>query len=275
VTDVVIDKPRRKERAVVEFIVKVSLLEYPAVWRRLSVPAELDLGTMHRLLLVSLGWMGGHLHQFENDKYRFADSDAVDDLVGDREDLEAHPERYLLSREQPWLLSQLGTLDEECFTVADLFATSDTAGYVYDFGDNWKLTLQVERRLKNRQHWRMAILDGKLSGPPEDCGGTQGFAQVLAAFGANVPPVLDWNGEPYDDADLFDRENTKTSVRKWVKETSPEYTPKWFTAKRGDALLVDAMRRGWPLPVHEGDCYPGCHCECSWEDGCHCDLDDE
>ena len=52
--------------------------------------------------------------------------------------------------------------------------------YEYDFGDSWVHELVVEDILKRDPGKRYpACLAGKRACPPEDCGGTYGYAELL------------------------------------------------------------------------------------------------
>ena len=46
------------------FLLKVEL-QYlkPAIWRRILVPSDIKLPKLHVVLLRTMGWMGGHLHE--------------------------------------------------------------------------------------------------------------------------------------------------------------------------------------------------------------------
>jgi hypothetical protein len=90
----------------------------PPVWRRVLVPASATLGDLHRIIKVVLGWGDDHLHLFSTDSGRFADAyHGLDDC--DDEDT------IRLSRALP----QLGA----------------TLRYVYDFGDDWRHTITLEK----------------------------------------------------------------------------------------------------------------------------------
>ena len=36
----------------------------PAVWRRVLIPASIKLPKLHVVLLLAMGWDGGHMHEF-------------------------------------------------------------------------------------------------------------------------------------------------------------------------------------------------------------------
>jgi hypothetical protein len=44
---------------------RIELLDVsPAIWRRLLVPGSIKLHKLHAVLLWTMGWAGGHLHEF-------------------------------------------------------------------------------------------------------------------------------------------------------------------------------------------------------------------
>ncbi len=53
-------------------------------------------------------------------------------------------------------------------------------GYEYDFGDSWHHTIEIEDVRDERDGERWArCLGGARACPPEDCGGTDGYARLL------------------------------------------------------------------------------------------------
>ena len=138
---------------------KVTLDEIaPPIWRRLEVPASVTLAKLHELLQAALGWTNSHLHMFE---------------IGD--------ERIAI----PYDLDQL--TEGEVTRSARLVKLGDVIdhgvrrfGYQYDFGDSWHHTIEIEEVRDERDGARWArCLGGARACPPEDCGGTDGYARLL------------------------------------------------------------------------------------------------
>src|SRR5580765_4397397 len=48
----------------------------PPVWRRLQVPGNANLGWLHAVFQVAMGWTNSHLHQFSCGKRVYADPSA-------------------------------------------------------------------------------------------------------------------------------------------------------------------------------------------------------
>src|SRR6266446_10066275 len=48
----------------------------PRIWRRLQVPGNANLGWLHAVLQVAMGWTNSHLHQFICGEHVYADPSA-------------------------------------------------------------------------------------------------------------------------------------------------------------------------------------------------------
>jgi hypothetical protein len=96
----------------------------PPIWRQIKVPSTLLLCCLHDALQAVMGWNDSHLHQFEKDANYWGDpgSDDSDDLK---------------------------LIDESRVPVAKVLkAEGDTLVYVYDFGDNWKHEVVLDKILR-------------------------------------------------------------------------------------------------------------------------------
>jgi hypothetical protein len=71
--------------------------------------------------------------------------------------------------------------------------------YEYDFGDGWQHELLLEEVLLGDESFQQICVAGKRCCPPEDCGGPQGFAELLTALqDANHPSheeISEWVGD--------------------------------------------------------------------------------
>ena len=45
----------------------------PPIWRRLQVPGNANLGWLHAVLQVAVGWTNSHLHQFKVGEHCYSD----------------------------------------------------------------------------------------------------------------------------------------------------------------------------------------------------------
>jgi hypothetical protein len=125
----------------------------PEVWRRVVVPDDITLSTLHEVFQAAFGWLNAHLHEYEIGGVRYG----IDDGEAD-ETVE----------------------DETATTLKDVASVGETFTYTYDFGDDWIHTVEVEKELSagpGTQYPR--CVEGRRAGPPEDCGGPSGYQDVL------------------------------------------------------------------------------------------------
>ena len=155
----------------------------PAIWRRFAAPTSITLKGLHELIQAAMGWQDCHLWQFDIGSSRYGNPDP---------DYETHPPTQRAS----------GT------KLAALIARGDlTFNYVYDFGDNWRHTVQIEG-VKPAQPAAShpQFIDGVRCCPPEDVGGTSGFGDFLDAVTKprhrERRTMLDWYGGPFDPNDI-------------------------------------------------------------------------
>jgi hypothetical protein len=189
-------KARAKlDPARVQLQLKVTLLDIkPAIWRRLLVPAAIKLPKFHTVLQMAFGWTNSHLHAFrlEDDSYEAIYPDDWD------QDFAGPGQRR----------------DEKKFRLCDLLhAPGDGLIYEYDFGDSWQHDVTVEKILPEPGARFATCLAGARAGPPEDCGSTPGYENLVEAMADPEHPerqeLLEWLGEPFDpDAFRADRLNS-------------------------------------------------------------------
>jgi hypothetical protein len=150
----------------------------PTIWRRILVPASIRLPQLHVAILRSMGWEGGHLHEFVigETHYGQPDPDFRDDPPLTRED------RVTLEK----ALGGLGELR-----------------YVYDFGDDWEHKIKVENILPHDPSLHLPVcLGGANACPPEDVGGAPGYLEFLEAISNPAheehAEMLTWIGGSFD-----------------------------------------------------------------------------
>lgn len=135
-------------------------LEYakPPIWRRLVVPASMNLADLHHVLQLAFGWDNSHLHSFVQPNtaglwtLRFSDPEfGLDD-----------------------------TADEYEVTVGQLASEpKDTFLYDYDFGDSWRLKLVVEKVIDTEQKQPVRCLGGRMRSTVDDIGGIPGWYHAI------------------------------------------------------------------------------------------------
>jgi hypothetical protein len=160
--------------------IKVALVgTRPPIWRRLLVPADLSLASLHDAIQAAFGWDGSHLHVFQTSYGDFG-----------------QPDR------------ELGYLNERPVNLEQIAPkTGDKLRYTYDFGDDWVHEIVVEKSFDRDPALAYPrCTGGRRAAPPDDCGGIWGYEQLLEALAdphhAEHEDRLDWLG--LEDAAEFD-----------------------------------------------------------------------
>jgi hypothetical protein len=170
----------RTARARTVHTIKVTLAgSRPPIWRRLQVPSDTTLRTLHQVLQAVFGWEGYHMWVFETPSGRYGMTD----------------------RELRIGSAAAKRLDQIAPGPKDRF------GYTYDFGDNWEHDLLVETVTDPEPGIAYPrCLTGRRGCPPEDCGGIWGYEDLLEILADPAHEEhqdrLEWLG--LDSADQFD-----------------------------------------------------------------------
>jgi Plasmid pRiA4b ORF-3-like protein len=150
----------------------------PSVWRRILVPASIRLPQLHGAILWSMGWEGGHMHEFVIGETHYGQPDPD------------YPDNPPLVR-------------EDRVTLEKALGAAATIRYVYDFGDDWEHKIKVEKVLAHDPSLHLPrCIAGENACPPEDVGGPPGYLDFLEAI--NNPSheehasMLKWIGRPFD-----------------------------------------------------------------------------
>jgi Plasmid pRiA4b ORF-3-like protein len=126
--------------------VKVSLHgAKPRVWRRLEIPSAMTLDRVHAVLQTAFGWYNAHLHSFETVYGEFGSPEG--------EDWTDHGDESAVA------LAQVATIEKAKVI------------YVYDFGDDWRHDIVVEKIRPAEPGVRYPRCTGGKGDPPEEDGG--------------------------------------------------------------------------------------------------------
>jgi hypothetical protein len=157
----------------------------PEVWRRLTIPGELDLGRVHDALQEAMGWTNSHLHRF---------------YLGDPYDSPYFVTEYDLEE------GEEGTLESDARLDQVLREPEDTLTYEYDFGDGWTHTVLLESvapmpssatsaartaAAASAAAYPLVCLAGERACPPEDVGGIPGYEEVADWVRDGEDPAVD------------------------------------------------------------------------------------
>jgi hypothetical protein len=181
----------------------------PPLWRRVVLPSDTSLGTLHDAIQVAFGWHGGHLHLF-TDEFGRGYGVAAD-------------------------LSDLGfgheVGDEDATALGDVLAEEGARlRYTYDFGDDWEHGITLEKTLPRPAGAERTVrcVGGRRADVPgEDIGGVWGLADVLELLDRPDGAEDDVHGElvaglraaGYDPA-AFDRDGISERLARLTPDTA-------------------------------------------------------
>jgi hypothetical protein len=135
----------------------------PTVMRRIEAPVSISLDTLHEMIQAIMPWENSHMYAFYLrmiEGPRWAPPSPYDDDFD-----------FGIKTRDSTQISLAEALAEPNFKVLR---------YNYDFGDDWRHTIKVERRF-SAELWDEfpKLIDAKGRCPPENCGGPWGYAELL------------------------------------------------------------------------------------------------
>ena len=169
--------------------VKITLqgVEKPPVWRRVLVPAGIQLDQLHEVVQAAMGWQHAHLHVFIDGQTYYGVPDP-----------------------------ELPYRDEHATRLNELVKPGGSLEYTYDLGDSWDHEILIEEATIARSDLRYPrCIAGEAACPPEDVGGRPGYARLVDILTDPAheehQDILDWcdldSGSQFDPAH-FDLEET-------------------------------------------------------------------
>jgi hypothetical protein len=141
----------------------------------LQVSPYATLHDLHRALQVAMGWSDSHLYLF-------------------------HVGRTLYGERNP----EWGRVRDSSRTRLEeiVHEGSPPFAYEYDMGDSWMHEIELKRIVRTEVLENPRCVDGARACPPEDCGGSQGYADFLQAISdprhEQHEFMLDWVGGEWD-----------------------------------------------------------------------------
>jgi hypothetical protein len=154
----------------------------PLVWRRLLIPGSLKMDALVRSPIAAMGWQGIHLYRLQIGSAYFVSPD--EDDLGDEE-----------------ISADAATLHQALLDVTHF-------EFIYDLGDCWSHQVTIEKVSPAEPALQRPVcLEGANACPPEDVGGSSGYARFLHALSGTHGPeyrdYLEWCGGAFDPG-LFD-----------------------------------------------------------------------
>ncbi|BAY16486.1 phage integrase / plasmid pRiA4b ORF-3-like protein (plasmid) [Anabaenopsis circularis NIES-21] len=163
----------------------------PPIWRRIQVLSSTTLEQLHLIAQEVMGWDNYHMHSFSIAGIDYG---------------QPQPE-FNVRSEKTVKLSQVVKGEKSKFF------------YTYDFGDSWEHEILVEKELPSTPDTNYPVcITGKRACPPEDCGGSWGYAELLEIISDPSHPEyeerMEWVGESFN-PDIFDLNEVNQRLREF------------------------------------------------------------
>ena len=149
----------------------------PRIWRRLLVRESMWLSRLHDAIQASFGWYDYQTHVFSLGDRRYGNPTHRDGIVVE---------------------------DDRDASLADLrFAEHGRLTYDYLFADGWRVNIRVEKTMAAEKGGIYPrCVEGGRAGPPEDCGGLEGYKDMLCCLKHPETDLgrewREWLGPEYD-----------------------------------------------------------------------------
>ncbi|MDH0342068.1 plasmid pRiA4b ORF-3 family protein [Chromobacterium haemolyticum] len=158
-------------------VLHIELAEVtPKVWREIVVPDSITLPELHVAVQITMGWRGGHMHEFQIDHRSYGTPDP------------SFPDEVLSERR---------------VSLGQALGGTRKFVYLYDFGDDWHHTIKIRKTMPRDPSLKLpCCTGGENACPPEDIGGPWGYEEFLAAISdpqhEKYDTMLKWCGGEFD-----------------------------------------------------------------------------
>lgn len=158
----------------------------PPIWRRIQVPAATSFWDLHVAIQDAMGWLDYHLHEFR-----------ITPAPG-------RPSLHIgIPDDDPFLGAVPVLPGWEIPVRKHLGWPTARALYTYDFGDDWKHDVVLEKVLARSPGVEYPVcVAGRRHRPPEDVGGPGGYLRFLEAIRdpehEEHESYLEWVGGSFD-----------------------------------------------------------------------------
>lgn len=142
------------------YVLKIVMEDtHPPVWRRVLVPEKITFGDLHEIIQILFDWDGYHMHDFRVPS---------DDIMIEQDTGEENAWRY-------------GDYYENDTLVDPFFRKYKWIRYTYDFGDDWRHKIMIEKIDDTYQERDVVLMKYKGDNFVEDTGGVW-FADESSRF---------------------------------------------------------------------------------------------
>jgi hypothetical protein len=185
---------------------RIALREIkPEIWRTFVIDGETPFSELHEIIQIVMGWENEHLYKFDFENQAIVDRSEEENFV------------------------QKKAFDSNVITLNKLnLQKGQKFYYTYDFGDNWEHEIIVEDVEKTTPISYPICIAGEHSCPPENCGGTAGYLDLLKALkrpqSKAYKDYRSWLGGDFDPED-FDLLDINSLIEDFTDDFRSEFFP--------------------------------------------------
>lgn len=234
-----------------------ELCDYrPKMWRRFQTMDHITMARLGYILMTLFEMKASHLfcfdvptaENFRRHLYKRMDKEKADSLVDSLELEDQHIE--LIDEEDPPEWEGRLTDAAEAKLRQVLAEPGDAATFTYDFGDNWEISVTLEKIIEDEAlpgKELPRVLEGAGYGIVEDCGGSGGLEEIAAAFsirqGGRYEEYCEWLGITELNLDGFDLDDMNFRLKKVPRIYTDIYEYRLPPTKQSLDLLVRKYKR--------------------------------
>lgn len=157
------------------YILKLSFQRIsPLIWRRVILPADGTFNRLHETIQYVTNFQSGltqyHSFAVEIEDYFITNNESI---------LEEYKGKKFAGK----LVKQPARMK-----IDSLLQKHGSFIYTYDFGDDWKIHVDLEETVEDYYFGYPTLLDGEGMAPPEDAGGPPGFELFKKVYGDPTHP---------------------------------------------------------------------------------------
>ncbi len=161
----------------------------PRIWRRVIMPGNSTFERLHYTIQNSFYFDDCHLYMFNlpDHNLEVTNDDEAYQIHQEYKENQEEMEKTLLALGTPFAKRQLEALRTVVYKPHEIkmdeYLRSDgVLHYVYDFGDNWEISITLEALVEDYDLAFPRLLAGAEGAPLENMGGLPGWEEFLEAY---------------------------------------------------------------------------------------------
>lgn len=170
----------------------------PLIWRKVIMPAGATFNRLHDTIQNITNFQGGypsegyHLYEFQlkeenrivtnNEEAYHEHQHYKKNKAAFKKRLETMPEDMKKFEEKRQNRLKVEVRNPSGLKIDDYLEKYKEINYIYDYGDDWNFSIQLEQIVDDYYFGYPTLLDGAETAPPEDVGGISGFYEFLEVY---------------------------------------------------------------------------------------------